>query len=579
MLTYHYVQAPFIDDTITNGYDLINNLANMRVGDSSDPVIKELITNGTITNLNDTILNEIAELWALNRTSIAKDVLKSLTQNLSIKGFNYGFYIDDAPIYIKNSSFDSKNDSLLIASRMVSGIEYNKTRLGYVARAFAEKITKNTTFVLMGDVVSSSVDYWWNNGNTVNISYYFNLPNRIKVNDAYFFVETSWTNNPFRVYYDGNYIPGSYGIGSKKVSLNSYNLSGHHKINVISQYGYGTYEGGDDGASHLVVSYQTNITNTLMQGNKYYFNPVRSYCSIRYKKPIFEIGDINNMSIHLNLTAKTVYLSFVLDGQTYYLTSKTIPYDSKGVSVDFNNTLLKSLLSSHGISYSQLKDKYFWFQIDLDHYHSREKKDYERILHNDSYVKVSTTEPENSYGKIDLTKVLDVSKKSRRLSGSFYSHVEWNYNYSNEVDPVKVDSQLAWLYYTSYDPYQKIYVNSQLMYSHPPQNFILELSRFGYTKNNAQFLNGINKYIIDLGNGYGINPYNSIVSYTFLIKNNVPYGNTFPTEAEAINDAVKRLNETLGSYISAVKLEDQTINLSGVPTLWGPITVEIRIWK
>ena len=581
MLSYNYNTNSSLDNGLQMGYELINSFANMKVNNVNNAYVKSLVADGTITDQNESVLDAIGELWAANETDIAGNVIANLTQDMGMNGYNYGFYIDNQSIFIKNKTTLSKSSSLIIASRMVSGIDYNKTRLGYIARAYATKITKNTTFTLMGDVISSSVRKPWGgtNHNKVSVTYYFDLPNQIHTNSAELYYEAPWTGDNFKAYYDGSFIPGSSGVGSKLVDMNGYDFEGTHNLTLVSWYRSNSYEGGDDGASHLVVKYSTNLSSTIQSMNNFSFAQVVSDCSIKYKKPVFPVGSLKSMDVHLNVTAKKVYFSIIVDGVNYPLKTINIAYDKSGVALDFNDSYLRSLLLSHGIDYDSLSNKYFWFQINLGTYSSAEIKSYEREIHKGSYASINTNINPLEYGKIDVTTLLDCSSKSNFMSDGFYSHLEWGYDSSSAIAPLKIDSQLSWLYYSGHDPSQLAMSNSQILYQHPPQPLVIEFSRFGFTNDNVNFINGLNKYVLNFGSSYGVDPDHSIVAFTFLVNNQVPYGNTFPTEKAALDDAVLRLKKVLGSYVNALDISEQSVKLSGVPTLWGPITIEIRIWK
>jgi len=133
------------------------------------------------------------------------------------------------------------------------------------------------------------------------------------------------------------------------------------------------------------------------------------------------------------------------------------------------------------------------------------------------------------------------------------------------------------LYYTGTTPSQLVKANLDTLYSSPPSSLIKEFARFGYT--NKYMKNGENNFSLSFGSGYGINPFKSLAYFTFLIKNLVPYGNTFDSEEDALNDAKQRLNNTLGSNVKALKIETKAMGVGHVPSLWGPLLVEVRSWK
>jgi len=77
----------------------------------------------------------------------------------------------------------------------------------------------------------------------------------------------------------------------------------------------------------------------------------------------------------------------------------------------------------------------------------------------------------------------------------------------------------------------------------------------------------------------------SILEYTVLVDSIVNYGVTFETINEAMDDATQRLNQSLYNIFgydiiseNADKLHQDSIIMNGVPYMWGPAVVELRVW-
>jgi hypothetical protein len=68
------------------------------------------------------------------------------------------------------------------------------------------------------------------------------------------------------------------------------------------------------------------------------------------------------------------------------------------------------------------------------------------------------------------------------------------------------------------------------------------------------------------------------VEYNFYVPSFIGYGGVFDTLEEAQNDSIVRLNETLGDFISSDDLLIESSDMRGVPTLWGPSIMEVRVW-
>jgi len=556
--------------------DFIASLSELKVYETNNTYVKLLISQGKITNQNNTILQQIGEFWAAGQMQYAANLTKAFSNNLLPSNQGFGLYINSQKIYEKTLSDLS---TIASAPKLFSGIMANRSSTGFIGRAIIKSAKKNTNVIVKGDVVSSSVrkPSAANNGNMVNVTYFANLPTNATIVDAYWFIESSWTDNHFKAWVNNEFIPGSPASGSKLLTdLKTYFHSGRNIATALFWFGSGGYEGGDDGASHIVVNYTTNQLNTLdLNTTKKYLYDVISECSVMYKKPIFVVGNLSSFNISLHVIAPKVTLGYIVDGVFKNISTKNVVSNKVG----WTDAEIKAVMNANGVQYSQLSNKYMWFTFELDTYHNRELVGAQRRIYSDSYVDVKTDfNLAFEYSYVDITAIIKPYTYSVLDTGQFYRNVEWRYWAPNASVPLLIDSQIAWKYVTSTNPNQKVRVNQYTLYSHPPQPLIPELARFGYGGNYTK-INATNRYTLNFTSGYSVNPFNSLVSYTFLIKGAVPYGTTFDTKQQAIADAMKRLNLSLGLYFKEAIIGNETYSVGGVPYMWGPAIVEARIWQ
>lgn len=281
------------------------------------------------------------------------------------------------------------------------------------------------------------------------------------------------------------------------------------------------------------------------------------------------------MKVSLNVIAPQVTLKFNYRGTDYNISTKNVSANN----VEWSDAEIAAAMNAQGITYANLSDEYFWFIADIDEYHEREDLGPERAILPGSFVEIDSALDQGIYGKIDLTSIIPVFNYADNDQGDFYRKVQWRYNVSPNTAAFILDSQLAWLHQVGTNPNQLVQSNAKTLYQHPPQPFISELARFGFTQDFGEITNGENSYYLEFSTGYSINPFNSLVSYIFLLDSFIPYGATFPTEQEALDDAIERLNNLLGSYVSATEISTEAVSIGGVPSLWGPTITEIRVWK
>jgi hypothetical protein len=90
--------------------------------------------------------------------------------------------------------------------------------------------------------------------------------------------------------------------------------------------------------------------------------------------------------------------------------------------------------------------------------------------------------------------------------------------------------------------------------------------------------------IVDFQSYGGISPTNYILpwssfEYTYLVKGIVGYGSVFNSSELAIQDAINRLIQQVGSEgIAAENIQTDTQSTQGIKWLWGPALFKILIW-
>ena len=531
-----------------------------------------MISNGTIQNENISAMEQLGELWSSGENEIISKIMDEFKEKYT-PNKQFSIFFESDNVYETGAQADA---DFVSAKRMVSGITANRTRTGFIARAIATKTRKNTTLVAMGDVIISSVrkTSGQQNSNQVEIVYDVDIPQNATILDSYWFIEAAWTGTKFKAYVDDVYIPGSDATGDKLLTgLNSYFSTGENMAKIVYRPGSSGDEGGDDGASHVVVKYEISDINTLPDFTRHYFANVKSNCSIRYKKPVFILGDLSEMHVNMSLEATAATLKINFEGEECSISTKTVA----SRRAFWSNSDITSRLLVCGMDYHDFNEKYIWVIVDADTYNQRENYGKFRQIVNTSYIYTKQNLSSTVYGYLDVTMPITEVKYSTSLSGSFYRYLSWFYNYTNTSIPLFLNGQFAWLYYTGTDPSQRAKSNNQLLYSHPSQNFIYEFARFGHTGDYVQ--NTGNNFSISFGSGYGVNPFNSFVYFTSLVPNLVPYGGTFDTEQDALDDAEDRLNSMLGNAIEALEVDTSTLSVSNVPSLWGPLIFQVHSWK
>jgi len=152
--------------------DVLNVLSVLTIGDMNSSnhnnsfVVSEIkngTNNGTITNMDYSILEQVGEYWAKNKTDNASQLLYSvlsdadLPSNIQITAMDK--YRNDSNtniLYSSNTSNISNDNGDIVASRMmISGIQKGAPLSGSTSTAYVRKIAgkKTSTYAYFGGFV------------------------------------------------------------------------------------------------------------------------------------------------------------------------------------------------------------------------------------------------------------------------------------------------------------------------------------------------------------------------------------------------------------------------------------------
>tara|TARA_Y100000310_G_scaffold255534_2_gene263035 strand:- start:564 stop:1076 length:513 start_codon:yes stop_codon:yes gene_type:complete len=98
--------------------DVIRTLSILTVQEVDNDYIDSLIDGGTITNLDNTILEQIIEFWVDDQITFANDTTRNVTNAFIPDIDGFGLWIDDESIYQRDVPIEK---SLISSKKMISG--------------------------------------------------------------------------------------------------------------------------------------------------------------------------------------------------------------------------------------------------------------------------------------------------------------------------------------------------------------------------------------------------------------------------------------------------------------------------
>ena len=301
--------------------DTLKVLSDLKVYETNNSYVQELIASGKIKNLNNSILEQIGEFYALEdpaAVNLSWEFLQSFEHE------NVGIWFNDEYVASKNITSYSSSRQIWTSRQIISGIQKGSNITGFSSRAFLTKSALMKYFYFGGYV---------GDGNITAIINYNGL-----IKSA--FLEVA-VNNNFSLYINGQFS-GNYAKGNTSVDPVSIDLSPH----------LGKFSSGDNilefrdsplyiAGGYLVVDYETEVSyeSPILYRFPGIDGIINLYDSFYVPGTLYEM----EIFLHYNITNSTIFMTI----------GNTSVYNSSAqgeTGTTLNNAQLISLLDYNALS-------------------------------------------------------------------------------------------------------------------------------------------------------------------------------------------------------------------------------------
>lgn len=311
--------------------DVLKVLSNLKIGDVNNSYVIGLISQGNITDLNKSVLEQIAEFFALNRPE-AKVLVGEMFDQLNITD-NIGLWFNGKLVHTKNKT--AFEDSRLIwnAKELVSGIREGNSSTGFSARAFLSKSALTEYFYFGGYVGDGNITAILNISGTITGA-------AIEID----------INKNFSLYINNNFIGDYNAIQGNLTTINLADSLGNftNGINKLDFKGDYLYIAG----GFVAVDYETSA---IYQSRKKYIFP-GIIGLINLYDSFYIPGSLNSMDIFLHFNLSNSSLFMTIGNTSVYNTS---------VNGESNIVITNSQLSSL-LNYNDISNKTIPFRLGLE---------------------------------------------------------------------------------------------------------------------------------------------------------------------------------------------------------------------
>jgi len=595
--------------------DLLNVLAEQKVHEANNSFIQDLVNNGSITDVNNSILVQLGEFWAGNQLVLANQFISNVSQGILDEIFGYSIAIDNETIF---SEATPVKNSLVSSKKIISGIQKSKPVKGFVAKARATSVQKITNQIVSFSPEGSG----WDGSSTSKaygyITKWFNITPGIKINNATLYLSfhiedggSDWTVV--------NINNGTCNITRNSLGMTEEGYFGSRNVTACLKNGSNNFFvtlWNDDYNAHLhpgmylAINYNTTEDVSYIASEhreRIYFDNIRSVeanndgSGVWALMPFHVPAGATNVSATLRLNLQDVndLKDRYLVGWSYqyrdawdfriYVNSDTVFYQRNATSYDDIDDCL-SYSAACGSNYNWTGSfNITGAVVTGTNIVSVYVNNYGDTVGGDGVTSIYSnpvSDPANSsYLELNysLTPSLPYSVVEIRQLKSFGGtpNPTKNVNFSFPPEAVAISS----VYTHIAEQYSYItrvygddaYVPANLVFESPapravptdvviPNNFldVSELAR-NYIRIAETSGNDVRQ--------------ESSVDYGFYLPSSVGYGQVFATLSEANADAISRLQSVMGSFVNVSTVELDNTSMSDVPSLWGPAVIEVRVWN
>ena len=332
--------------------DLVRVFSTITIADSSNAYVKSLIASGQITNLNNTLIEQIGDFWAEGNVDLAKNFTKNLTEDIIPSNYGLSVLVNGEQIYSRNLPIKS---ALVSSRKIISGIAKAKPTQGYTARVLLNGIKSKKTNVYI---------YFGGYEGDGNLTKKLILPaGIININSSY--LEVNAGSN-FSLYingfYSGFFVKGSAGGGimlADKWNLTGNNLSFFHPGENIITVNFTSTDSYIAGGFLRVTYITSSFNDTQSPGYDKSFLPGIDGIINLYSSAYFP-SSIQNM---------TVYLHFSSPHPIYLTIGNSTVFESSGseneqlIMLDASN--ISASLQKSALSFNFLSEKTVPYRLGL----------------------------------------------------------------------------------------------------------------------------------------------------------------------------------------------------------------------
>lgn len=311
--------------------DILVSLSAIKVSEFDNVYVQSLISQGIITNTNNSLLEQIGEFYVTN-VSLATNIADEFLATIETKE-NVGIWLENTLIAAKNTTAFQDARQIDASRQILSGVMAGQNITGYSARAFLSSNVRQAYTYFGGYIGEGNI--------TATLSYNGTIQSAS--------LEIA-TNADFQIYINGLYA-GNYTKSLTDTTPITYDLTAH-----ITKFSSGTNLVEFRGQNLYIAGGFIKITYTAEPApaaQKYYFPGIQGIINIY--DGLFIPTQLNSMSVSLHLDSNlTTFLTIgnttVFNGSTNGEQVVTLANSQLAAQLNYNKLVNKTIPIRLGLS-------------------------------------------------------------------------------------------------------------------------------------------------------------------------------------------------------------------------------------
>ena len=113
---------PYTSQSEAISKGLAESLSQIKLSELNNPLILQMSKSGTITNLDNTVLQQVTEFYFVGNKNSAFELLRNVSQTLIPKQYSFDVIVNNDMIYNRTIKTENSSSVLVSSKKLIFGV-------------------------------------------------------------------------------------------------------------------------------------------------------------------------------------------------------------------------------------------------------------------------------------------------------------------------------------------------------------------------------------------------------------------------------------------------------------------------